>query len=156
MLVYRTCLATASQESATASMQNIQALQDLISATEKSGSSCEVIPELHDQIRDFMAQAQEYQAALDLANVPGYVEPCQEVDDSTSTQLDTSSPDGAVSDAHAKAFSALRASGPNDRLMNAKDLGGDVYNRHAACHPCNSTCLHTNTRGCVDIRCMCK
>lgn len=82
-----------------------------------------------------MAQAQEYQGALELASVPSYVEPCEEVDDSITTQLDSSGADSAGNEAKAKAFSALRASGPNKRLMNAQQLGGDVYNRHGTLFP---------------------
>ena len=110
-------------------LQNMKALNDFINEAEKSGNRNGEHAEIQAQIRNFMAQAQEYQGALDLASVPSYVEPCQEVDDSTSADLDAPSPDGAPSEAHVKAFSALRASGPNSRLMNAQALGRDVHDR---------------------------
>jgi hypothetical protein len=113
-------------------MQNVKALQEFINDAEKSAARHCGPADVQEQIRLFMAQAQEYHHRLELANVPSYVEPCQEVDDSTTAQLDTAGPDSAVSEAQAKAFSALRESGPNSRLMNAAAMGTHVYDRHAA------------------------
>ena len=127
-----------------APLQNVKALQDFISEAEKSGNRNGEHADVQAQIRQFMAQAQEYQGALELANVPSYVEPCQEVDDSTSTRLDTSGPDAALSEAQSKAFSALRASGPNSRLMNAQALGADVHDKYAL--PC-TTCVALSPSG---------